>query len=128
MAKKENKTSKKREVKKREQTKDKCASKETLGRMQKDNKEKISKYLLYVWTDGTYWCELADGTSLGKGKSGGLFEIRLKGFKTPMLVMQYPQGRNGCGLLCKDVKRNRTGGNGQITGRQKKNREGIRPL
>ncbi len=122
MEKKANKT------KKTIQAKDKRVAKKDMGTLQENYQNKVREFLLHLPCHPTKWVELAHWTYVGKGECGCLYEIRFENTASPMLQLQYKFGRKRCGLLRKDVSRNRPRGNEQTPTRQISNRESIRLL
>lgn len=115
-------------TKKAKQAKGKCNPKETMGAMQKDNQIETREHLLYLRNGGIIRVKLAHRPYVGKGKLWGISEIRFKNFTPTMLQLQYQSGRDGSGLLRKDAKRNRSGGDGKTPKGQASKRKGSRSL
>lgn len=99
------------------QAKNKRSTKETLETLQGDNAKEIWKHLLYLSPDGFIGSELAYGTPLGEGEFRSLLEVRLTRLAPTVLQLQYKQGRDGSGLLPKNVDRNRGRKNGTASKR-----------
>jgi hypothetical protein len=74
-----------------------------MERMQKNNKKKIRKYLLYMWENQSQWFKLADRTPLEQGILISLPKIRLKSAPTAVLQLQYKSRWDGSRLLLKNV-------------------------
>ena len=96
-----------------------------MGKMQKNNKVKTRQYVLYVWTGKSQRLKLAHGAYVGKGKPGGLHEIRFKGVTATMYDLQRLARREGSGFLQKYVKGNRPRSNGETRSRSAGNRKGL---
>lgn len=120
--------SEKNKTKKNREAKDKRNSAKTLGTLQADNKDKISKFLLYVPAEEPYWLELANWTPLAESVLRSISQIRFESVETTMLEVQYKSGRKWSFVLRKDDEGNWPRSNGQTPSRQKSNSKGIRPL
>lgn len=112
-------------TKKEKQSKDKCTTAKDLGALQKDYEGEVWKHLLYLSPDGPIGEQLAHGTFMGEGESRGLLEVRLKSLTPSVLQLQYKQGRNGSGLLLKNVKGDGEKENGTTPKRQTGDRKSI---
>ena len=91
------------QTKKAIKTKDKRASKETLGTMQTLDQKTLWKCLLHLWSNGLVRYKLAYRTPVGKSKFGGILEIRLTGSPSAVLPVQYSSRWTGSRILPKNV-------------------------
>ena len=103
---------------------------QTLGSLQANSQKKIPSRVLYLFPDGTFWCEFPNGTrALAEGCPWSISKIRFKGAKASMLQLQYKSGGYGCRGLRKNAKGNRSERNGTTSDGQKRNgrRDGTLP-
>lgn len=111
------------------QAKDKRGAKKALGAMQANHTIKVSTRLLHLRANQPFGIEFADGTRpLAQSQPWGISEIQLRPTTDTMCEVQFIFRRNGSSSLSKNVKRNRSKRNGQITSRQKGVSESNRSL
>jgi len=110
---------------KAKQAKDKRTTAEDLGALQKNSESKVSKHLLYLRSKKPTRKQPSHWTHVRKGIARSFSKIRFTIIKTAVFCMQYPQRRNGCGLLRKNVKRNRARSDGTTAKGQASNRKGL---
>lgn len=99
-----------------------------MGTLQKNYQEYLWELLLHLSSKESFWLEPTYRPLMGKSLPGGILEIRFAGTTSPVFRLQHSQGRNGSGLLQKNVKRNRPKRNGKATKRQTSNSKSLRPL
>lgn len=80
-----------------------------MGTLQKNNTTEAREYLLYMRKDGFSGVRLAYWASVGKGKPGGVPEIRFAGAPSTVLPLQYKFRWRGRRLLQKNIERDRVG-------------------
>ena len=78
---------KKDKTKKAKQATDKSVTTKAMGFVQADYQKKIPELVLHMFSDGSFWFELADRPSLAKGKSWGISEIRFTNITISVLPM-----------------------------------------
>ena len=71
------------------QTKNKCSSKASLGRVQTDNQGEVWECVLYLRGKRLELLKLAHWASVGKGISWSISKIRPENTATTMLQLQY---------------------------------------
>ena len=96
--------------------------------MQTNNKKKISALVLHLRSDGSVGFKSANGTSMGKGITWGISEIRPEGFEITVRPLQPILRRNGGRVLQKNASRNRGKGNGKTPKGQAGKRKGTNSL
>lgn len=97
--------------------------------MQKDNKISLSERVLHLWSDGSVWLELPNGScSLAEGGSWSISKILTKDSQTSVFQLQYKPRGNGSRGVQENVEGNRGGKNGRIRKGQAERSKSLRPL
>ena len=117
----------KRKTKETRKAKDKRNPTSVMGLMQKNSKKKVSERVLYLFSDGSWWCELPDWTrSLAEGFTWSVSQVRPKNLKTTVCQMQLVAKWNGGRSLHKNAKGNRSKKDVGTPKRQTSNRKSSR--
>src|SRR3990167_416741 len=99
-----------------------------MERMQKNNKKEPWQCVLHMWEAGPFRIELAHRTSMAKGGSWSVSEIRFKGVTTTMLSLQYKSRGQRSRFLPEDITGKRTRLGRTARKRSTSHRKGVRSL
>jgi hypothetical protein len=114
--------------KKEIKTKNKCSTEKVMATLPRNMQGELPELMLYLFTDGSYWCELSNRPSVAKGFSWSISEVRHEGVTPSMLSVQYTPRRKRGGVLRKGIARNWRVRYGKIAGRQTSDSKSISSL
>lgn len=100
--------SEKNPLKKEVKAKHKSTPKKNMGGVQKNNKKKVSKQMLYLPISQFKWIELAYGASFPESITWCIPKIRFEDIAPSVLQLQHKPRRKRSKVLSRNVKKRRT--------------------